>query len=227
MIEEILEAIPAEAVMYLINAIMFDAEWARIYERHEIRSGRFTTFDNREQTVSFMSSTERFFIEDNLATGFIKPYLGGHYSFVALLPNEGVCILEYVDSLTGTNFINTIQEAQTTSVIARLPKFEFDFELSLIESLQALGMIDAFCEFDADLTGLGHSSLGNLFISEVSHNTFVSVDERGTRAGAVTSVEASPSSAPNESIILDRPFVFAVIDTATSLPIFMGTVLEV
>jgi len=228
MIEEILEVISPETVMYLINAIMFDAEWARIYERRDIRSGHFTAFDNREQTVSFMRSTESLFINDDLATGFIKPYHGNHYSFVALLPNEGVCVLEYVNSLTGADFVSTIQNAQNLSVVAALPKFEFEFDLSLVDALVNMGMVDAFCDSDANLTGLGQS-FGNLFISDVMHNTFISVGERGTRAGAVTSVAVDGESVSmlDRYVILNSPFVFAIIDNAVSLPIFMGTVLEV
>lgn len=233
MIEEILETIPADAVMYLINAIMFDAEWVRIFESSDIWDRNFTTFEGREQSVPFMTSGGhggglRYFIEDDLATGFIKPYHGGHYSFVALLPNEGVSIFDYVQSLTGQGFVRAINNAQNKSVFASIPKFEFDFDLNLNNALQSLGMKQAFCEEEANLSGIGQS-WGNLFISNVQHSTFISVNERGTRAGAVTSVEVGESSAPqfDRYVILNRPFVFAIIDNQTSLPIFMGTLLEV
>jgi len=234
MIDKIVEEISQEAMMYLVNAIMFDAEWARLYDATDIGSGTFTAFDGRKQLATFMTSggwtPERYFIEDDLATGFIKPYHGGHYSFVALLPNEGVSIFDYAASLTGTGFLDTIQGVQNLSVVARLPKFEFDFDLNLNESLQSLGMKDAFCEKIANLRGIGHTLYGDLWISKVQHNTFISVNERGTRAGAVTSVGVSgPTSIPqfDRYVILDHPFVFAIIDNKTSLPIFIGKLLEV
>ncbi|MCL2848375.1 MAG: serpin family protein [Firmicutes bacterium] len=234
MIEEILEEIRPSTVMFLINAIMFDAEWERVYYESDIGVGIFTTFDGREQTTTFMTSgghhgAERYFIQDDSATGFIKPYYGGYYSFVALLPNEDVCLMDYVAGLTGEGFVNTIQNVQNLSVFARLPKFEFDFDLTMNDELITLGIEDAFCDSNANFSGIGHSPLGNLFIAEVSHNTFISVNERGTRAGAVTRVDMDGESAPmfDRYVILNRPFVFAIIDNSTSLPIFMGTLLEV
>jgi len=234
MIQGIVEEICYESMMFLINTIMFNAEWARIYERSDINQGIFTTFDGREQATTFMTSggftPERYFIEDELATGFIKPYHGGHYSFIALLPNEGVCIMYYAASLTGEGFINTIQAVQTMNVFARIPKFEFEFDLSLVDALESLGMKDVFCEETANLRGIGHTPWGDLWIGDVNHSTFISVNERGTRAGAATSVDVEgPASAPyfDREVILDRPFVFAIIDNATSLPIFIGTLLEV
>jgi len=230
MIEEILEKICDDAVMFLINALMFDAEWETIFREDQIRNHNFNAFDGIEQNVPFMwmndEMPQRQFIEDDNATGFIKPYHGGYYSFVALLPNEGVCLMDYVAAMTGTDFVNTIQNAQKTSVLAGLPKFEFEYAESLNEQLKALGMTSMF---GGGLEGIGHSPRGNLFVSNVQHNTFISVNERGTRAGAVTSVEVSDESAPQfeRIVILDRPFVFAIIDNATDLPIFMGTLLNV
>ena len=234
MIEEILEEIPANAVMYLINALMFDARWQNVFGLENIHNRQFAAQNGTVQTVPFMTSgcnarSERYFIQDEFATGFIKPYYGGHYSFVALLPNEGVCVLDYVATMTGTGFVNTMRNAQETSVFASFPKFEFDFTQSLIEPLEALGMTDAFCMAGADFRNMAQSPNGNIFVSAIEHSTFISVNELGTRAGAVTMVEMGEDSGPwfEHYVILDRPFVFAIIDNATSLPIFMGTVLEI
>ncbi|MCL2675245.1 MAG: serine protease [Firmicutes bacterium] len=228
MIKEILDDIPEEAIMYLINAVMFDAEWARIYEENDVRSGQFNAFDGAVQTVEFMRSEESRFIQDVGAKGFIKPYYDNKYSFAALLPDEDILIDDYVASLTGERFANILSNKQTASVLASMPKFEFDFSIGLNDILKSMGMPDAFDPFAADFSKTG-TAWGNIFISKVQHKTFISVDERGTRAGAVTSVEDSTESEPSyrHYITLDRPFVFAIIDNATNLPIFMGTVLSI
>ena len=98
------------------------------------------------------------------------------------------------------------------------------------EILRNMGMTDAFDSNRADLSGLGSSTEGNLYISRVLHKTYISVDEKGTKAAAVTAVEVVPECAPIEerySVILDRPFVYFIVDQQTKLPIFMGTVMKI
>ena len=122
-----------------------------------------------------------------------------------------------------------IKNAEPASVFTSMPKFEFDFTIEMNEALIMLGMPDAFDENKADFSEMAISPEGNLFISLVLHKTFVSVDERGTRAGAVTSVAMVGASAvfDYKFVVLDRPFVFAIIENATNLPIFIGALMTV
>ncbi|HOL17231.1 MAG TPA: serpin family protein [Bacillota bacterium] len=228
MIDKILDQIDPDAVMYLINAIVFDAQWKVVYNKENIYQGEFTAGDGQKQTADFMSSEELLFLDDGRATGFIKPYAGGKFSFVALLPNEGVAIEDYIASLSGEALLSTIRGAENTTVIAALPKFSDDYTVTMNDALKALGMPDAFSAAAADFSRLGRSSWGNLYIGEVLHKTFIAVDELGTKAGAVTKVEMKVGSAYVEPKIvkLDRPFVYAIIDNATALPLFMGTVIS-
>ena len=142
MIEEIIEKITDE-VLFLINAIAFDAEWAVLYNESDIREGEFTDIQGNTQTVAFMHATERRFIDDGMARGFIKPYAGGAYFFVALLPNEDVSIETYIQSLTGAGFLEMLTNTQSVEVRASMPKFEFEFELCMIDALRALGVQEA------------------------------------------------------------------------------------
>jgi len=228
MIDRIIDEIDQDTVMYLINAIVFDAEWEKIYVKDNIRSGEFMAVDGTSQNVDFMWSEESLYIDDGMATGFIKPYADGNYSFVALLPNEETGIDGYIENLTGEGLMETIADAQTTKVNAGMPKFSYAYEIEMNDALKALGMPTAFSPSDADLSRLGSSTAGNLYISDVLHKTFISVDEKGTKAGAVTKVEIKEESAEvMEQVILDRPFVYAIVDHATGLPVFMGTVMSV
>jgi serine protease inhibitor len=88
MIDQILEDIGSDHIMYLLNAIAFDAEWSVVYNKDQIISSEFQAISGEKQAVDLMNSEEDWYIDDGKATGFIKPYHGGHYSFVALLPNE-------------------------------------------------------------------------------------------------------------------------------------------
>jgi serpin B len=149
---------------------------------------------------------------------------------VALLPNEDVSIKDYIASLTGENFINIIRNAKTGIVNTTLPKFTSEYKLEMNDALSSLGITDAFSDSLADFTKLGHSKNGSIYINSVIHKTYISVDELGTKAGAVTAVEMYASSvmaADYYTVTLDRPFVYAIIDNNTNLPLFIGSVLSI
>ena len=231
MIDRILDEITDELLLVLLNAIMFDAEWQSVYFKENVRNGEFTDIGGVVRNVDFMHSTENRYLDDGMATGFIKPYSGGAYSFAALLPNEGVSIEDYIDSLTGEGFLETISGAHRAIVNASMPKYEYEYEIELNDALIALGIPDAFGMYIADFSKMGMWGENSLYISQVLHKTFISVDELGTKAGAVTMVAIAPGSAANPEepkvVRLDRPFVYAIIDNATNLPIFIGTLMTV
>ena len=228
MIEDILDKIPADAIMYLINALAFDAEWADIYNENEVREGEFTTESGEEQSVELMYNEEGRYLDDGSATGFIKPYADGKYAFAALLPNEGISVGEYLESLSGEGLMDTLNNAGARTVNTAIPKFESEYSAELNDVLISMGMTDAFDPSRADLSGISKAT--ELFISRVIHKTYINVDEKGTQAGAATVVEVGKTSAgPTDpkSVILDRPFVYMLIDCETNLPFFIGTLMSV
>ena len=226
MIEAIIDKIDSNDMMYLINAIAFDAEWKEIYKDTGVREGVFTDIRGNEQKVDFMHSVEGSYLDDGMAVGFVKPYVSG-YSFAALLPNEGITIDAYIDSLTGGGFLDTLANAQRATVQASMPKFKFEYSIDSMKGILAqMGMPDAFSERLADFHKMGTSSSGELYIGDVIHKTFIAIDERGTKAGAATAVVIRTKSAIDQAektVNLDRPFVYAIIDNATNLPVFIGT----
>lgn len=228
MIDEIIDQIDQDTLMYLINAVVFDARWENVYKKNDIYSGEFTAWDGTKRSVKMMNSDESLYIEDDNATGFIKNYENGHYSFVALLPNNGVSIKEYITSLTGEHLLSILENAETAYVSAQLPKFKFEYELKMNDALIALGLNTSFDSNKADFSNLGNSTRGNIYIGEVLHKSYISVDELGTKAGAVTKVEMKDESAMmGYTVKLDRPFLFAIIDNNTKIPIFLGTVMDI
>ncbi len=231
MIKNILDEIPPEAVMYLINALAFDAEWQDIYNEYAISKEQFTTENGIKQNVDMMRSEESVYLEDKKATGFIKYYKDRKYAFAALLPNEGVSVFEYVATLDGEHLNNLLTNAEPATVYTSIPKFETEYDVEMSDILCDMGMPNAFSGAMADFNKLGHSTAGNIFISRVIHKTFISVDERGTKAGAATVVEAVDECAPviidPKQVFLDRPFVYMLIDCETNLPFFIGTMMEV
>ena len=233
MIPEIIDEIPDEAIMYLVNALAFDAKWADEYEEHQIREGRFTMEDGTRQDVDMMHSEEYTYLEDDLATGFIKYYKDRKYAFVAMLPNEGVSVSQYVDSLTSEHLRELLNNPQDLTVFASIPKFETEYDIEMSEVLQEMGMTDAFDYRVADFSKLGTYNVDgmNICINRVLHKTFISVSEQGTRAGAATAVEMVAEGAMEivefKEVVLDRPFVYMLIDCETNLPFFIGTMMNV
>ncbi len=225
-IKKLLEEKPPEdAVMYLINALSFDAEWQSIYHDISVREGEFTAQDGNKKIVDFMHSTEYGYIESLNAAGFSKPYADNKYSFVALLPEEGLAVSDFIASIDGKTLMDIIKNQSKDQVYASIPKFVFEYSEELSGILKELGIKDAFDEDAADFNSLGKSDEGNIFISRVIHKTKIQVDEKGTRAGAVTAVEMkNGSSAPAEPkrVNLNRPFFFMIVDNEFSMPIFMG-----
>ena len=226
MIPSILDDIPAEAVMYLVNALAFDAEWAEPYFEYQIRDDTFTTADGKKETVPYLFGAENNYISDDRAAGFIKYYKGYHYAFAALLPDEGVDIDSYIESLDGAHLTEILENRQNCTVYTRMPKFETDYSTEMSEQLNKMGMTLAFDGDNADFTKLGKSETGNIFINRVIHKTFIAVDEIGTRAGAATIVEMTDGGTAFEEepreVYLTRPFIYMLIDRETNSPFFIG-----
>lgn len=224
MIPKIIDDVSDTDVMYLLNALAFDAEWQTPYDSWSVWDGVFTCENGTEVGVEFMKGNEGTYLEDSNATGFIKYYKDSSYAFVALLPNEGVSVSQYIQSLSGEHLRNIISLASHESVYTIMPKFTVDYSADISDMLTALGIQNAFDSFKADFSGAGKSEGGNLYIDKVIHNTHIEVAENGTRGGAATGIIA-PDSAPRDpkAVRLNRPFVYMIIDSENNLPVFMGT----
>lgn len=231
MIPEILDEIPPDAVMYLVNALAFEAEWSDIYQRSQVSEGKFTLENGETQNVDFMYNDESRFIETEKSTGFIKYYKGRKYAFAALLPNEGISVSELVSSLDGNELNKALSEAQYATVKTKIPKFETEYSTEMTDVLKSMGMNLAFDGHKADFSLIGNSTAGNIFISRVLHKTYISVGEKGTKAGAVTVIEmndeASIEIIEPKTVYLDRPFVYMLIDCESNIPFFIGTMMNV
>ncbi|WP_455137915.1 serpin family protein [Thermophilibacter sp.] len=193
----------------------------------------FTREDGTERTAHMMHATEGLYLESDLATGFIKSYADDELAFVGLLPREGTSVSDLVSDLDGASLRSLLLPVDNTIVHIGLPRLELTYENGLANDLRALGMTGAFDPELANFSPMGSSDDGPLYVGEVLHKTHVEVDEEGTRAAAATEVEmlsgASALSDPPQEreVILDRPFVFLIVDQRTETPVFIGTVMDV
>lgn len=227
MIPSIINEIKAEEVLLLINALAFDAEWDKKYFDFNIKDEVFTTADREEKTVPFMRGTERAYLEDDKAKGFIKYYKGLKYGFAALLPDEGIDVDEYLAGLNGGKLRGILADPGEYIVMASMPKIKTEYSVDMKDILSSMGMVRAFDSERAQLCGIGTSESGNINIGKVVHKTFIEVNEEGTRAGAATVLDLfEGGGAFNKSLVknvdLNRPYIYMLVDLETNVPIFMG-----
>jgi len=229
MINKIIDegSLDEQTIMVLLNAIAFDAQWQNEISDKSCFEDDFNGTAGKK-TVTFMRTHGNRYLEGNNEIGFIKNYAGGDYAFLALLPDEGIDINDYVASLSGKEFLKICEKdfGDKYEVNTVIPHFSFDCSLSMAGVLEKMGIKDAFNPFTADLSGMGESTNGALYISDVIHKTHIELDNKGTKAAAVTGVVVNcytayiPAKVKN--VVLDRPFVYAIIDTQTGLPVFLG-----
>ena len=218
MIDKLLDNGDALSNIALINATAFDAKWENYYYDNFVEDGTFTDANGNEQSVTMLISEESEYINGDNCTGFIKKYKGGKYGFAAILPDSNVSISDFVGLLNGDKLFKMLQNAESTNVVAKMPKFEYEYSAELSEALKALGMPTAFSD-SADFSGI---SGDKLLISDVLHKTKISVTEEGTRAVAATGVVMSAAPDGDKQVILNRPFMYMILDNETMLPLFAG-----
>ena len=229
MIPTILNQISEDDVMYLVNAIAFEAEWETPYEKYQVKDGIFTSAVGKEQKAEMLCSTERYICDEN-TEGMIKYYSGGRYALAALLPEEGTTVDTYIESLTPeklTSVLNSYKKNNAIRAKVKLPKFKYDYDCSLADQLVSMGMSDAFSARNADFSNMSAiADVHPICIGDVIHKTFIELDENGTKAAAATAVIMKDNSIPSyeeyRDVVFDRPFVYCIYDTETSLPIFIG-----
>ena len=228
MIDQLVDRIAADDQLFLINALAFDDVWQEPYEESDVQGDTFATEKGDEQSVRMMHSHETAYLENSLAEGFLKPYKNYNFAFVALLPKQGVQLADLVASLDGTSLLDMITNpVPNIEVSAGLPKFSLDYQTTLNDQLVAMGVRDAFDPNLANFSRMATLKDGNLAISAVLQKTFIDVNEAGTKAAAVTAIgEAGSTATPDEpevrEVILDRPFVYFIIDNMTLTPLFAG-----
>jgi serpin B len=227
MIPKILNYISTEDVMYLVNAVAFEAEWATPYEEYQVHDGTFTSANGKEQKADMLCSMEKYIGDEN-TDGIVKYYSGGKYAFAALLPDKGTTIDTYIENLTPEKLTNLLTSYKGKSIEAntKLPKFKYDYHNELSDELRSMGMPTAFSN-TADFSNMSAiAEINPIHIGMVIHKTFIELDENGTKAAAATLVAMKENGMPFyedvKDVVFDRPFVYCIFDTETSLPVFIG-----
>jgi len=227
-IPEIIQEIPVEAVMYLINAIYFNGTWTKEFNPESTQELSFETESGNYKSTNMMGRKDSLNYFSNETFSAIElPYGQGNYNMMVMLPNDDKKVSDIIGQLNPENWAKWQNALKfTNSIDIRLPKFKIEFDIKLNEILQAMGMKQAFTPL-ADFSGINKSK--NLFISYVKHKTFIDVYEKGTEAAAVTIIGFETTSiGPGQKQWIPfyclRPFLFVITEKETGAILFMGKV---
>ncbi len=221
-IARIIERFAPEDVLLLINAVYFKGLWSHPF--NDAVPGPFTLASGETRQIPMMNQSGRY--SHLRGPGFeaaAVPYGSGRASMYVFLPDLGVSIDSLVRELRSRNWDSWLQEFSNEKGSIRLPRFKFEYEARLNDDLAALGMAEAFG---------GHANFSRMtplpvFISRVIHKTYVEVSEKGTEAAAATMVVMSMGIRQHEpefSLVVDRPFLVMVYDSAADASLFVGAV---
>lgn len=212
--------------LVLTNAIYFNAAWAHPFKAEHTTPAPFYLLDGSQVQAPMMQTTATlttFQGEDYQAV--ILPYDGYEVEMAIIMPSAGK--FAQVEQALSAEWLNQqLTHSQTQKVELHLPKFKVESDFSLVNSLSTLGMPLAFTE-QADFSGMDGQR--DLYIGEVIHKAYVSVDEAGTEAAAATAVIMELTAAMPETvtpIILDHPFLFLIRDTQTGSILFLGRLMN-
>ena len=225
-IPQIIERIDPADVLFLINAIYFKGNWSEKFDQSRTTQKPFYLPDGSNKQHPLMSeSGEYFYYENKLFQVIRLPYGRKQVSMYVFLPLKNSNLDFFYQQLTLDNWKNWMRCLSKREGYIELPRFKLEYEITLNNTLQALGMGSIFDDSSADFSAMTSDPV---CVSEVKHKTFVEVNEEGTEAAAVTSIEVVLLSAvmfpPPFRMIVNRPFFYTIRDDRTGLILFMGSI---
>lgn len=217
---------PPQGRMMLINAVAFKGEWNQAFDDASIiEDFVFNNNDGSKSSVTMLCGDSDKYFTFGDGEGFKVDYKGGQYSFVGILPPEGVDIKDYVQSLidNDVSLVESMEYGSDKECSYYLPEFKTEYSHEMKPVMQNLGMNEAFIE-SADFSKLNNGN--GLYISRVLHKTYIDVNREGTEAAAVTAIQMTEGCVmePEDPIVinLNRPFIYMIVDNVTHMPIFLG-----
>jgi serpin B len=215
--------------LVIINAIYFKGTWEKPFKKRDTKEREFTLLTGETKRVPMMYQESYYsYYQGNNYQAVRLPYKGSSLSMTVFLPDRGTRLENFPlrDHWQEWRAGNTPREGTLV-----LPRFNVEYEVTLNEALQALGMAEAFSQDQADFSQMAKVPKSqNIYLSQVKHKTFVEVNEEGTEAAAVTCCdmemgECVPEPEPFEMII-DHPFLFTIQDDSTGTVLFLGAIVE-
>ena len=244
LIEDIIDEIDSDVVMYLINAIYFNGGWADKFDKENTQERSFYLADGSTSTCQMMREDIDMGYYDAYNIHVIDlPYGNGRYSMTIFLPKKGGGPIEGlpesmqqeeeetwwdIDELAANfapqnydRWISRLSPEKDETLL--MPKFKLEYELVLNNALAEMGMGVAFGG-GANFSRMTDIANPELWIGEVKHKTYIEVDEEGTRAAAVT--VGPMEMGISLPLVIDHPFLFTIREHESNTILFMGKIME-
>ncbi len=227
-IDQIVQQIQPDDVLFLINAIYFKGKWTKEFDKSQTTERPFYLSDGTQKQHPMMSQSGRYrYYENENFQAVTLPYGTERLSLYVFLPRKNTTLDAFQQQLAVENWQQWMNQFQMRRGSIQLPRFKFEYDIQLNTALKSLGMEAAF---DGSRANFSNMTSASVKIDEVKHKTFVEVNEEGTEAAAATSVRATLTSArmPEEpfQMVVDRPFFCAIRDNQTGTVLFMGSIRE-
>ena len=229
LIPTILDQIPADAVMYLVNAVYFKGQWKYQFETANTAQKPFILPNGTVVQAPSMNQHATF--QYFKGTGFEAielPYNQGNFVMSVLLPDAGKSVGDIIPLLSQENWNTWSKQFADRDIQLQLPKFKYAYEEKEMKPiLSGMGMGVAFDADQADFTRINPE--GGLYISRVLHKSYIATDEEGTEAAAVTAVEVGVTSAGPDQVYhftVNRPFIYFIQEKSTGTILFIGNVMN-
>ena len=214
-------------ILYLLNTVYFKGTWQSEFEAEATSPDTFNNASGHAEQVPMMNNRGYYpYVQQDGFQAISLSYKQSGLGMVILLPDEEQPLEALIEQLDPGTWRGTLEAMEFQEGHIRLPKFKLEYAMSLKDTLQAMGIADAFDVDRADFTPMIELE-DNVFIGEASHKTYIEVDEKGTEAAAATVIGMEAGSAPPQEpfeMIVNRPFFFAIQDERTSAILFMGSV---
>jgi serine protease inhibitor len=228
-IPAVVERIPEEIILLLMSAIYFNGKWETPFNPEFTQDRPFYLLNGTTKELPTMYRSDDFeYLKGDGFQAVRLPYAGGGVRMVIILPDADRTLAQLTDQLSIENWESWREQFSVKEGQLYLPRFTTRYDKQLNQALSAMGMTEAFDDGRADFSGMRPVPPA-LFVSQVRHVAYVDVNEAGTEAAAVTSVEMGITSAmPTETFLMqvDRPFFFAIEETSTGSILFTGLITE-
>jgi serine protease inhibitor len=227
LIPRIVKQIPPEMVLYLVNALYFKGPWSAQFDPHATAPGSFTLQGGSVVKVPMMSHTGNYSYTKQPGYEAIRlPYASGQFSMYLFLPAASTTLSAFLAGLNARSWATMLKGLSSQHGTITMPRFSVNYTASLNDALRSLGMGVAFDRNQADFSAMARDR--QLFISDVRHATVMQVDEKGTKAAAVTSIGVGTTAVmePQFTMTVNRPFFCAIRDETTGTLLFLGTVVD-
>ncbi|OHD54996.1 MAG: hypothetical protein A2Y33_03255 [Spirochaetes bacterium GWF1_51_8] len=223
MIPKILDQLPGDLSILVMNAVYFKGTWAKEFDPAKTYDKDFTCFDGTKKKVKMMKKSAKYhYMENNDYQAVVLEYGKGNIGMAAVLPAPGKTIAGTLGGFDAAKWSGMLSLMTAVPVNLEIPRFSTESGFELGEMLKTLGMPGAFSP------GAGFTKIvdnGTLFITKVLQKAKIEVNEKGSEAAAVTAVMMTKGAAKDDqeyNFFCDRPFFYAIFDRTTGTILFAG-----